>query len=834
MFHCNEKGVVLARLRMGAENPKAWLAVIYGDEYHGKWAGTKIDAEGTVLRLRIPQGEEGFDCYINLAVVSPTYPRSRKKTRKTDIVGTEWVWADFDPPKDILDDDVELEAWRDTAFHSLISCDTVRIHYVIDSGRGFWGLAKLDTQVSPDDGDMLIRAYGQALAKQTGLAYDKQSVDVTRIVRLPGTVNTKTQITAQFHEVLLPEEENLLDTATWLEALHEQKKKELEEYQAAPKSAGLTHSLREAITNFNDDNKFNLGVDSALVACVEHLQGKPMGNFLTWAVEGRSSKSKGGLTCKIASGRFHIHSETLSSKFGITNPDPQSSYDLLDLVVMARHRTGGPSNPDHRKRRTEYLTESGYYRAVKLEPRDTSDDLELEEKPVVVNRDRESLMLVASGLHVPDRLNGTAVNIWEENKWFGEVLLMAQKNRAAPAAVLMSTLVRCGAAAGGALEGGVRRVGFDEPVSLALYVILSGAVGTGKTMANKVAKRFCPLDIDTVRDGINVLSAAGIAETYIHRDAETDRQVDFSRIAIFHYDEGDVTSSKTTIEHGLASGLREIWSTGSMKQVRASAKYTRLIEEIGIGLTMSIQPGNRCAIVDDRWGLNERTLYAVVHDPQRPTREERLAIPEIPTMHQLQARRTILTKEVDDCLEDLQDALLDNTAFPAWAGELSRRHGDLNLMKLSALMTCIRDPEGMEGEEVTVEDFRLGLLLMEMSNAARSLHEFEQTDIRTAQKQSSIAQQAHAQVLKEEIIAERQDNVLEDVAERTEFNIIKKGREHGEFTMSQACNWCSKNNTYFARLGMKRADFVREIVEKMVLEKSLEPRGKKFVVIYQD
>ena len=833
----------MARLRMGSENPKAWLAVIYGDEYHGKWAGTKIDDEGNVLRLKVPQADPEHDCYINLADISPTYPRSRKKTRKTDIVGTRWVWADFDPPKDIAD----LDAWREATFDLLISCDTVRIHYVIDSGRGFWALANLDAQVSADDGDLLTRAYGKALAKQLDLPYDKQSVDVTRIVRLPGTVNRKTGVCAQFHEVLAPASENQLDSKTWLEALKEQQEKILEEYQAAKKSSSdsISLSLREAINKFNSDNAFDLSVSMELSTQVEHLQGKPHGDYLTWAVEGRSSKSKGGLTCKLATGRFHIHSETLSSRFGIADPDPRASYDLLDLCVMAKWRTGGPANSDHRKKRILFLTEAGYYQYVKSsktskteKANKASDDDDLELQPLKKKevQDKDSLLLIAAGLHVPDRLLESHVSIWEENDWFAQVLLMAQKNRVAPAAMLMSTLVRCGAAAGGAIEGGVKRIGFDEAVSLTLYVILSGAVGTGKTMANKIAKRFCPLDIDSMRDGVNIMSAAGLAEAFIERDIETERQVNFHKAAIFHFDEGDITSSRTAAEHGLASGLREIWSTGALKQVRASAKYTRYVEDVGIGLTMGIQPGNRCAIVDDSWGLNERTLYAIVSDPKRPTREERLAIPDVPNMVAVQPRRLILSKKVDDCLEELQDALMDSTTLPDWAGDLSRKHGDLNLMKLSALMACIRDPEGFDSDEVNVEDFRLGLLLMEMSNAARSLHEYEQAQSRSEINEKTVIRRAHEQILKEDIVSERQESALQDAMERTEFNIIKKS-DSKEFTFSQACNWCSKSTAWLSQRGIKRADFVREIIDKMVLEGSVTSTGernKKYLVIHKD
>ncbi len=834
----------MIRLRGGIEDPKAWLNIIYEGDYHGKWAGSKINDEGIIQRLKVAQQEAGFDCYVNLADISPTYPRGRKKTRKTDLIGTRWVWADFDPPKP--SDDFDLEIWRTETFDALVKCDTVRIHYIIDSGRGFWAVAKLSKQVTPDDGDLVIRAYGQAVTAQTKIDYDRQSVDVSRIIRLPGTTNTKTKLVAQFHEALLPAEENLIDAEVWVEALKEKQQKELEEYKAStPDGSGkstLSTTLREAIDKFNKDNVYNLNVCHELASQVEHVIGKSSGNYLEWAVEGRTSKSKGGLTCKLASGRFHIHSATLSNRFGIALPSPQASYDLLDMCVMAKFRTGGPTHTRHRTKRVDFLEEQGYYarkktkQAVRTSIDASSDDdgieAELEERKLIVDSE---LLQIAAGHTVPDRLMQETVSIWEENDWFNLVRLMAQKNDVPPAAVLMSTLVRCSAAVGGASESGVFRIGYSEPVPLCLYVILSGPVASGKTMSNKIAKRFSPQGIDGLNDGVNVVSAAGLAETYVIRDKETEHQTDTHTRAIFHYDEGEITSSRTTKEHGLAEGLRDIWSTGTLKQVRAEAKNTRHISNVGIGLTMGIQPGNHCAIIDDQWGLNERTLYAVVRDPYRLSKEDRRAIPDIPEMEQISPRVTTMCLEADDLLEEMRDAVADQSDMPDWAESIARKHGDLNLMKLSALMACIRDPLGMESSEVSIDDFRLGLLLMEMSNAARLLHEQAQTEKRAANQDAYLKKTVYKQRRTAEIKTELLEEDREDAESRAYVNIKKlAAKSDNGITLTEAQRKIPMSGSKAKELGMSISQLGRQILQEMIDDGVLEKRKKRYYLIHEE
>ena len=467
----------------GKTSPQDWLTVIYGDDWRVRWAGTRIGEDGAVERLRDPEG--AGDRYAVLSDINFPLPSERRKVRKSDVEGTRWLWADFDPPSKAP------ESWREAAFQALTGCDL--IHYVIDSGRGFWAVSRLERQVSKTDGERLLKAYSQKITEETGLEHDRTVCEISRIVRLPGTTNSKTNRTAQYFTL----REGSIDPHKWLTKLKNEEAKAVEEY-----TNRASEALETAIKDFNNIAP-NISA-TELISEVENPIPKPEGEYLTWAVADRTSKSTAGLTYKISTGRFHIHSETLSRRFGITDPNPESSYDLLDLCVMSRWGTGGPQNhPYHGRKRVEFLKGEGRLDEEIPSPLEGPD-----------------LMRIASGLEVPDRLSGEIVNIWKEHDWLGKVRMVAQRNRAAPSAVLMGMMVRTGASAGGSITGGVTRINFGRPVSLALYVVLSGSVGSGKTLSNSVARDFCPLNIEPVVDGINVVSAAGLAETYIMRDEE--------------------------------------------------------------------------------------------------------------------------------------------------------------------------------------------------------------------------------------------------------------------------------------------------------------------------
>jgi hypothetical protein len=142
--------------------------------------------------------KQGDDCkfYFSPANIKP----GGNQTRKEDMLSSEWVWADLDPR---IGEDLDAErVAMDIMLGDEISAPAPTM--IIDSGRGKWGLWKLSTPYLFDGpgGDAtlafeaVLRGLGQAFAPYG----DRAVKNINRVVRLPGSVNSKTGATASVTE----------------------------------------------------------------------------------------------------------------------------------------------------------------------------------------------------------------------------------------------------------------------------------------------------------------------------------------------------------------------------------------------------------------------------------------------------------------------------------------------------------------------------------------------------------------------------------------------------------------------------------------------------------
>ena len=76
--------------------------------------------------------------------------RLNKKPRKDDMAGSKRLWVDLDPPPSVWDKKAEqetasgaLDRWRAETLAKL-QAHTPAPSFIIDSGRGYWGLWQLD------------------------------------------------------------------------------------------------------------------------------------------------------------------------------------------------------------------------------------------------------------------------------------------------------------------------------------------------------------------------------------------------------------------------------------------------------------------------------------------------------------------------------------------------------------------------------------------------------------------------------------------------------------------------------------------------------------------
>lgn len=118
--------------------------------------------------------------------------RLNKKPRKDDMAGSKRLWVDLDPPPSVWDKAKQetapgaLKKWRSEALAALTSFVPAPT-FLIDSGRGYWGLWQLDALASQDDAE----AANIALARAFGGDGDSCH-NIDRVARMPGTRNSKT------------------------------------------------------------------------------------------------------------------------------------------------------------------------------------------------------------------------------------------------------------------------------------------------------------------------------------------------------------------------------------------------------------------------------------------------------------------------------------------------------------------------------------------------------------------------------------------------------------------------------------------------------------------
>lgn len=123
-------------------------------------------------------------------------------SKKTDVQSSAWLWLDLDPREG-----QDLAAERETmlALLTVLLPDNIPTPtFIVDSGRGYWGLWKLKAPhvIDGPSGDQtrVFEATLRGLANAFGAYGDRSVINANRIVRLPGTINLKTGSVAEVVE----------------------------------------------------------------------------------------------------------------------------------------------------------------------------------------------------------------------------------------------------------------------------------------------------------------------------------------------------------------------------------------------------------------------------------------------------------------------------------------------------------------------------------------------------------------------------------------------------------------------------------------------------------
>jgi hypothetical protein len=266
---------------------------------------------------------------------------------------------------------------------------------------------------------------------------------------------------------------------------------------------------------------------------------------------------------------------------------------------------------------------------------------------------------------------------WGAREMFKAIRQAAWASQTHPDAVLACVLARAAGAIG-------HEVTFDTGKSigtLSLFACLLSGSGIGKSDAYKAAKRLTRLpsyllepggavNMDVFRDGLNISTGEGLAETYMGtveleatnpdgsvkmairgrgRNAVPEPEMVKVRRAVRHrafffVDEGEALTKLMHERSGATLGphLRTAWSGGTLSQANASEDRFRLVpaESYTMGVIIGYQPETAVAMLSDVGpGTPQRFLWFGATDTEMPDPEEDFEFPE-PMTVPAEERRT--------------------------------------------------------------------------------------------------------------------------------------------------------------------------------------------------
>lgn len=135
---------------------------------------------------------DGYGVYYALTLKRNAVPDMHARSKENDTAVISVLWADFDggdfPGGKIGSRDADGHLHDDGALDGLLSV-WPPAHAVIDSGGGYHGLWPISPIEATPENMRRVKAILRGIAKRHSA--DPHAVDLARVFRLPGTVNTK-------------------------------------------------------------------------------------------------------------------------------------------------------------------------------------------------------------------------------------------------------------------------------------------------------------------------------------------------------------------------------------------------------------------------------------------------------------------------------------------------------------------------------------------------------------------------------------------------------------------------------------------------------------------
>lgn len=688
----------------------AWLDYLYGDVEDG-WL--------TLFSLDRSTGERYTDwfsvddldkaatraigrsstCCVWFGVATRTERLVGKRGGAEHCAHVPALWVDVDVADEVHAAE-GLPADRDEA-HKIIDAFPIPPTAVVDSGHGlqaWWVLAE------PADADDVARVLPRWNATWQALAaphHIDNVFDLPRIMRLPGTLNRKTEPAAV--KIIEADWDRLHDLSDLDEELRDPPAPEPRTTRRQwTGNEGLpgqvfseTHTGGEILARmgFELDHTDTLG---------EH-----------WRRPGKTKGQGSSATVYAEDGHTTIWSDTVTARFPAL--EVRRPYDPFGLYACVEH------SGDHRAAAAE-LERQGY---------GTLSINELPADEALFSEGLRNSRPRPEGEGLPVRyLPVLPPEFWEERECFAAIRDAAAQWLCSPDATLAAVLCRVAAFTSHEMVIPPR---LGPPTGLSLIVAMAGASGTGKSKAERLAATLIPAPAEMAQmDGLPLGSGEGLVETMFEVrtekvDGKTVTVKEQVRHNAFVYaDEGRVlTELASRSGSTLTSTLRSIFSGATIGQANASRETHRNLPagSYVFGVLLGIQP--RAAMdlfgeLEVAAGTTQRFLWSCAQHPDIGALEPVGAVvplerPEMGTLDNpltsIGGIRPIDTPDV--VFDEVRARLIARGRGDAQGSELDT-HRDLLRLKVMGTLALL---EGRQ--EATGDDWRLAGMIMDNSDEVR-------------------------------------------------------------------------------------------------------------------
>lgn len=731
--------------------------------------------DGAAAAFAATETDRGREVYVETSAVDVATAERLDRTGKRGTVDDRAAAVAVAVDVDTTDRDVALAALRSLPLHPTAVVATGTPGHV-QALYALGPVLRLDTEAERNGAgraailrrrERTARALAAALdvalpaGALDGAKHLDAVHDLTRMVRIPGTVNTKCPDEIRPVELIEADRDRAYTVGLVCDLLDDAAVAAADAGMRGRRTAVETVDVGGMILGRTDE----LDVDTIrqnapdLAAVVEAAQ-RPDGSIVTADGRRYDSASERDMAAVGIAARAECDDQWLADLLATCRahclPAKQAKATRADYVAstIVEARSGNRRSIERRRRRAK-SREDKHQEAAERE-----EDL--------TERRRER----AVAAQIPPE-------IYEERDVLRRVRAAAHHRGRPPDPVLLVVLARVAAITPPTFE---LPAIVGSPMPLTLLVVIVSDSGIGKTGTVSIGRELLPIPdarIDNVVDGVPIGSGEGVVESYhdvrqvTTKDSQGRERTKKERIRAYdgivtYLDEGESLAALGSRQGAtLLPTLRTMFSGGLIGQANASRERRRIVEagSYAAGFVVGIQSERAGPLLADvGGGTPQRFVWAHATDPTIPAPEDRPrrwpgGIDWAPPDPPMRGGRTALA--VDDTIVAEIQAADHDRATGAVRPDPLDSHAGLVRLKLAGCLALL-DHENRDGNtrlHITRDDWRIAGAIQTASDAARDDARRAVDEVTRQQEEAAVrrhaGRQAAGAVASEEAVAMR-------------------------------------------------------------------------------